>query len=1051
MSLKATYTHFPGDAFFSRLILFNDFTQECPFDAFLPIDGNYTAHGFSISSAECPFLSLGALVFPDMSYTMQFVGSNSDCYSYDPVSFSIFDPALVIHSNLKNDRLPLGSLLNLQTSTADDMTTVFSQEMNAEFVSVLHSVRVSVFSGVLSATARIENNVIEMSGDSDVFGFPAHLHLSADTDSTEWDDLMFTLEGEMLPGDGSLMDALFNGVLRSLQDLAESGKTRFTLAERALNQATGWLNDTKHYYMEAETDVDSNNMSLNLALLQVNRTQERLATIEGLFISSVSEVQSLEQDLNRLCTEEFCKGVCIRGLLCGNCSIPTFTDRPIQCSRKRKDVQYDGETNEDCTLTLFNSSTPRVCCEEVDCAVRAPNASCIQADLLCRQIREVKLIEFQRAREMSMKVLQDLLEAHSNLSLAQTNANTANTRLDIAKQRKHQLFFTLQRIENATKRSINVHDQTLQEIQPLLTVGEILKENERDMHQVFNITGITFSSVFSKESPRSLLLVIAYEKPYNNMIYEDSYIYIEGLRDQNLELIVSQIIANAFSSISKRSGHFQGINRRQVSEGITRKEIFASRCVDILNTHLFFTNLQQKLEDMRESIDTSRSIESDSDPTLTENLCSESGSVGDYLCNGLADCLQTAVDKLCSLISLTPDHALHEEVLSQVNVITAAKEKALDLTVSTNLSIHEVLASIAPIVKVANAFATENYWCSDPPVMVVELPSVVNVSLGGSLRLTCEAESYLLVAYEWSKNGNVLPGFNTNELVLDNAQRLDSGNYTCFANNPVGSTESITTSISVYELPEFYLLPVSMATYFGDDNGAWFACNASAWPNPGWRWYYRASEEFDWTEIEGEDTNELLILKPQQEHEGLYTCEAFNYHGSIRANSVSLTLLPFSVSLQNVQLGFSISASTFGDDLSCSFDDLYDSVYHLVTETLGPHVSTLENFKITKVNSENYDVGFSLSSKNATTQYLHVMSFAEIANLALPMVVDLHKNVDAITMAFSREVVRSIGQANEYSISPGSFVVEKLTYICPEGQRLNSDDLLCCKLYKTVS
>ena len=552
MSLKATYAPFPGETFFSHLILFNDFTQECPFHALLPIDGNYTAHGFSMSSAECPFLSLGALVFPDMSHTIQFVGSNSNCYSYDHVSFGISDPALVIHSNLKNDRLRLGSLINLQTSTADDMTTVFSQEIDTGFVSVLHSVRVSVFSGVLSATARIENNVIEMSGESDVFGFPARVHLSADTDSTGWDDLMFTLEGEMLPGEESFMDALFNGVLSSLQDLAESGKTRLALAERALNQATGWLNDTRHYYMKAETDVDSNNLSLNLALLQVNRTHERLATIEGLFISSVSEVQALEQDLNRLCTEEVCKGVCIRGLLCANCSIPTFIDRPIECSRKRKDVQDDGETNEDCTLSRFNSSTPGVCCEEVDCAVHAPNTSCIQADLLCRQIREVALIEVERAREMSMKVLQDLLEAHSNLSLAQTNVNTASTRLDIAKQRKDQLFFTLQRIEDAT---VNVHDQTLQEIQPLLRVDEILKENERDMHQVFNIAGITISSVFSKESPRSLPLVIAYETPYNNMIYEDSYIYIEVLRDENLELIVSQIIANAFSSISKRSAH----------------------------------------------------------------------------------------------------------------------------------------------------------------------------------------------------------------------------------------------------------------------------------------------------------------------------------------------------------------------------------------------------------------------------------------------------------------------------------------------------------------
>ena len=1169
------YTPFPGETFFSHLILFNDFTQESPFDAFLPIDGNYTAHGFSVSSAECPFLSLGALVFPDMSHTMQFVGSNSDCYSYDPVSFGISDPALVIHSNLKNDRLPLGSLLNLQNNTADDMTTVFSKEMDAGFVSVLHSVQVSVFSGVLSATARIEDSVIEMSGESDVFGFPARVNLSADTNSTEWDDLIFTVDGEMLSGDGSFVNALFNGVLGNLQVLAESGTSRLALADRSLNQAIERLNDTRRQYMEAEANARDNNAFYNSALLEIKRTQDRLVAVEVLFNSSEGEVQTLEQDLNRICTEKFCKSECKRGNISRNCSKPTFINQTSRCPtvvrEKRqvrvrpfikeitswewvtvcqtqsktecfkmqcpvgekttcnsrcvpksvleqvynwKTVEVEVRTFTTCTLTLFNSSIPQVCREEVDCAVFAPNNSCIQANADCKKARELALKEVERARENSTQVLRELVDARRRLSLAQTNAATAKVRLNIAEQRRDKLSATLQTIEDATEITVTVHDQTLQQIKPLLTVDEILKENKGDMHQVFDITNITFSSVFSKESPRSLRLVIAYETPYNSMRYEDSYIYLEFLKDENLELIVRQIIATAFSSTSKRSVH---LNKRQVSEAITRREIFASRCVDIFNTQLFFTDLHEKLEDIRESIDTTRStidesfenIESDSDPSLSltvnltvletefnttttaqdlsgsddeevnayldligsykdlsmeslrslertafsewqasmEYLYSESGSVGDYVCSGFADCLQTAVNELCSLISLTPEHELHEEFLYQADVLTAAKENVLDLAISTNLSINEALANIAPIIEVANVFATDNYWCSDPPVMVVELPPVVNVSLDDSLRLTCEAESDLLVAYEWRKNGNILPGFNTNELVLDNAQRLDSGNYTCFASNPVGSAESITTSVSVYELPEFYLLPVSVATYFGDDNGAWFGCNASASPNPGWRWYYRATEELEWTEIEGEDTNELFILDPQQEHEGWYTCEAFNYHGSIRADSVSLTLLPFSISLQQFLLGFSISVPNFEDDPSCSFDDLYDSVYDLVTETLGPDVTTLDDFNITNVYPENYDVVFSLTSENATTRYLHLMSFGEIANLALPKVVDLHKYVDVATTAFSRDVVRSVCQARDYSISPGSFFVDKLTYICPDGQRLNSDYLLCCKFF----
>ena len=63
----------------------------------------------------------------------------------------------------------------------------------------------------------------------------------------------------------------------------------------------------------------------------------------------------------------------------------------------------------------------------------------------------------------------------------------------------------------------------------------------------------------------------------------------------------------------------------------------------------------------------------------------------------------------------------------------------------------------------------------------------------------------------------------------------------------------------------------------------------------------------EWTLIEGEETNELLIPEPQKEHEGWYMCEAYNYHGSIQSEPVSLLLLPFSVSQHQYPLDFSIT------------------------------------------------------------------------------------------------------------------------------------------------
>ena len=213
-----------------------------------------------------------------------------------------------------------------------------------------------------------------------------------------------------------------------------------------------------------------------------------------------------------------------------------------------------------------------------------------------------------------------------------------------------------------------------------------------------------------------------------------------------------------------------------------------------------------------------------------ELLYSESGSVGEAGCDGLADCLLTSSDTFQNLIDLTPESQLSQEFISLRHRFPLAVTKLLELALLSNIIIQEGLARVEPIIEITTAYATNNYWCNEPPVMMTEPPPEVNVSLGATLQLSCTAESNLPVTYCWMRDVNILPQFTTNELVITGVQRQDSANYTCVASNPVGTAVSINTSVTVYELPQFYLQPESVVTYFGDGNGAWFACNASAWP-----------------------------------------------------------------------------------------------------------------------------------------------------------------------------------------------------------------------------
>ena len=327
--------------------------------------------------------------------------------------------------------------------------------------------------------------------------------------------------------------------------------------------------------------------------------------------------------------------------------------------------------------------------------------------------------------------------------------------------------------------------------------------------------------------------------------------------------------------------------------------------------------------------------------------------------------------------------------------LPVAQNNLLQLSPSTDLSITEALQAIAPIVDIVTSYAATAYWCNTPPVITIQPLPEVNVSVDGTLQLSCQADSTLPVVYGWKKDGNVLPEFQTSQLELSYITRMDMGNFSCFAKNPVGTTASISTSVLVYELPMFYLQPESVITYYGNDAGAWFACNATSWPYPGWNWYYRATMDDEWTIIEGEQTNELLIQKPNREHVGWYMCEAFNDYGLIQAEPVSLLLVPFSVSQQLFPFEFTMIHNG-SEDNECNISDLNEAIYREISMIVKSDTIVTE-IVTNKTESENFVVGLGVASQNVSAYYLDLYSFDEIANLALPSVNSTFQSVALLT------------------------------------------------------
>jgi len=545
-------------------------TQECPFDVLIPIDGNYTAHGLSMQT-DCPILSLDELTFSGMSHIMHLTGSSPDCFQDD--FLGVADPALVIHSQFNKaniTRLPLGKFMELQqTKDGDDMTVVFGK--NDDVVAILHLVKVSLFGNSFNATAKIENNVLQISGNTAVFQYPAYVQISALANETFWNNLTFTVHGDMLPGNDSFLESVNSEVVSQMRQEADSGNSRKNVAQMSYGLAMERLNNASYEYNQSLEQMYEANDSYNFALLKIEIARSQLLEVQSVFHSSRADLLELERGLNRICTDETCENICMRGNVCRNCFEHTFVEKTGHCPTTSKEtkvirvppyfeqrttwewqtvcrtesnqecfeaecpvgqtktcnakcvpvtstipvyhwttVEVDVLRYKSCTVQIINSSIPSTCCEINDCAVFAPNSTCVSANALCRQSRETALA---KARENVRKPFEDLQAARRNLSLAQTAATTAQIKFQMSQRRTNESFSTLERRRAASAVAERVYKQTLQQIELLIKIGDVIREHS--IKEVFRVNNITFNSEFIVQSPNDLGVNILYETPYN--------------------------------------------------------------------------------------------------------------------------------------------------------------------------------------------------------------------------------------------------------------------------------------------------------------------------------------------------------------------------------------------------------------------------------------------------------------------------------------------------------------------------------------------------------
>ena len=244
-----------------------------------------------------------------------------------------------------------------------------------------------------------------------------------------------------------------------------------------------------------------------------------------------------------------------------------------------------------------------------------------------------------------------------------------------------------------------------------------------------------------------------------------------------------------------------------------------------------------------------------------------------YGCQGLVDCVMTAVEVLERVLEVAGGTAEGVELLGD---IPAAKEDLTNLTLVRDVGVREMRQLLKKMESILQSSLKLNYWCELTPNLSVVGSHESPVRNGTSMEYHCSSTSKFPTLFQWLKDGSALPGETRPTLALPNVTVESAGEYTCVVWTHKGEELETTTRLVVHQYPELTMQPMNDVTVFPEGGAVFFRCNASGVPAPSWQWYFRSPNSNETMPLENETSSELIILPPSPSREGWYYCEASN-------------------------------------------------------------------------------------------------------------------------------------------------------------------------------
>jgi parallel beta-helix repeat protein len=209
--------------------------------------------------------------------------------------------------------------------------------------------------------------------------------------------------------------------------------------------------------------------------------------------------------------------------------------------------------------------------------------------------------------------------------------------------------------------------------------------------------------------------------------------------------------------------------------------------------------------------------------------------------------------------------------------------------------------------------------------LIVSGPVPVSVPAGNQAVFSADVIGSAPLTFQWYKDGALLAGAVSSQLVIANAQAANAGTYQLLVSNFLGAAVSPGATLTVLPVkPSFVLQPVSVAAVAGSSVAfESLAIGSDDGLNPiSYTWYFQASP------IAGQTSPNLFLASITASNQGAYYVVASNSYGAVTSAIAQLTVylppsLQTGLSNQVVDEGETIllsAGATGTPPLSCSWN-----------------------------------------------------------------------------------------------------------------------------------